>query len=215
MGMKEIFTVVGVIILLVNRLTLPAANKVQEGVCPNISVACARPSCHGSPFHFMGQISEAPPGRTLSYQWSVSTGEIVSGQGTRSIKVVAPQWSSLTAALRVIGLPTQCASVTASMTVFREHVPTAQLFDQFGPAPFAKVRPRLDTFADQLRNQPGAMGYILVNGEWGLAESAKNYLVTQHGIEAERIVNVREKRSRRRLIIKLYIVPAGAGPPAA
>ena len=142
-----------------------------------------------------------------------ASGEIVSGQGTRSIKVVAPDWSSLTASLSVIGLPTQCAGVTASMTVFREHVPTAQLFDQFGSAPFAKVRPRLDNFAEQLRNQPGAMGFILVNGEWGLAEGAKSYLVTQHGIEAERIVNVRKKRSRR-LIIKLYIVPAGAIPPA-
>jgi hypothetical protein len=212
--MKELSTVVGVMVLLVSSRTLTAANKLQEGVCPNISVACARPSCHGSPFHFMAQISEVPPSRTLSYQWRVSTGEIVSGQGTRSIKVVAPDWSSLTATLSVIGLPTQCANVTASMTVIHEHVPTAQLFDQFGSAAFAKVKPRFDNFADQLRNQPGAMGYILVNGERGLAESAKSYLVTQHGIEGGRIVNVRKKRGRR-LIIKLYIVPAGAVPPSA
>ena len=212
--MKELSTVVGLMILLVSSLTLPAANKVQEGVCPNISVACARPSCHSSPFYFMAQIGESAPGRTLSYQWSVSTGEIVSGQGTRSIKVVAPDWGSLTATLSVIGLPTQCASVTASMTVFHERVPTAQLFDQFGPATFAKVRPRFDRFADQLRNRPGAMGYILSNGQRDLAESAKSYLVTQHGIEAGRIVNVQKKRSRR-LIIRLYIVPAGAVPPAA
>jgi hypothetical protein len=213
MVMKEISTVVGVIILLVNSRTLLAANKVQEVVCPNISVACARPSCDVSPFHFMAQISEVPTGRTFSYQWSVSAGKIVSGQGTRSIKVVAPAWTSLTATLNVIGLPTRCGG-TASMSVIREIMPKAQLFDQFGFASFAKVRPHLDTFADQLRKQPGAMGYILFNGERGLAESVKNYLITQPGIDAERIVNVRKKRSRR-LIIRLYIVPPGATPPAA
>ena len=74
------------------------------------------------------------------------------------------------------------------------------------------MRPRLDAFADQLRKQPGTMGYIFFNGERALAESARNYLITQPGIDAERIVNVRKKRSRR-LIIKLYIVPPGVLPP--
>jgi hypothetical protein len=212
MAMKEISTVIGFIVLLVNSRTLPVANKVQETVCPSISVACARKSCDVSPFHFIARIRDAPPGRSLSYQWSVSSGEIVSGEGTRSIKVVAPKWSSLTASLNVIGLPPQCAS-TASMSVIREHIPTAHLFDQFSSAPFAKVSPHLDAFADQLRNQPGAMGYILFHGGRGLAEGAKRYLLNKHDIEAGRIVNVRKKRSGR-VIIKLYIVPTGAVPPA-
>ena len=210
--MKEISTVLGLIVLLVNSGTLPVANEVQEAVCPSISVACAPKSCDVSPFHFIARISEAPPGRELSYQWSVSSGQIVRGQGRRSIKVVAPDWSSLTATLNVVGLPRQC-NATASMSVIREHVPTAQLFKQFGSAPFAKVSKHLDAFANQLRNQPGAMGYILFNGGRGLAASAKNYLVSEHGIEAGRIVNVRKKRSGR-VIIKLYIVPTGAVPPA-
>ena len=211
--MKEISTVVGVIILLVNSGTTPVENKLQDAACPTISVGCARKSCDGSPFHFVAQIRDVPPAQNLSYQWSVSSGEIVSGQGTGSIRVVAaPDWRDLTASLKAIGLPTQCAN-TASISVMRGHVPTAQLFEQFGAARLAKVRPRLDAFADQLSNKPGTMGYILFNGGRGLAERAKSYLVVERGIEAERIVNVRMKRGGR-LIIKLYVVPSGAAGPA-
>ena len=193
---------------------MPVESKVQDAPCPVISVACALKRCEGSPFHFMAETRDALPRQRLSYRWSVSSGAIVSGQGTRSIKVVASEWTGLTASLNVIGLPPQCAN-TASMSMPpREHVPTAELFYQFGIAPFARVKPRLDSFANELLNQPGAMAYILFNGERGAAESAKKYLVAQHGIAPGRIVNVRKKRSRR-VIIKLYIVPTGAAPPAA
>ncbi len=213
MAMKEITTFVSVIILLAHSGTRPVENKVQDAACPTIMVTCARKSCEVPPFHFMVQTRDAPPGRNLSYQWTVSGGEIVSGQGTRSIKVLAaPDWRDLTAGLKVMGLPTQCYN-TASMSVMRGHGPTAQLFDQFASMPFSKVRPHLEAFADQLRNKPGAMGYILFSGARGVAESAKSYLVTVRGIEPGRLVNVRKKRSRPR-IIKLYIVPSGAVPPA-
>jgi len=46
----------------------------------------------------------------------------------------------------------------------------------------------------------------------GVAESAKTYLVTVRGIEPGRLVNVQKKSGRP--IIKLYIVPSGAVPPA-
>jgi hypothetical protein len=211
---KVIAIIVSVITPIVLSPTISTSNNLQKVDCPFVSVQFGPEPCCASPLKFVAQISDSELERKVSYQWTVSVGEIVSGQGTSSISVVAPKWHSLTATVEVKGLTAECASVTASMTSFREPLPPTQLLDQFGDIPFSKVKHRLDGFAYQLRQHPGAQGYIVVYGQWDQTESSKNYLLARHSIETGRIVSVR-KKARGRLIIKLYLVAAGGVPPVA
>lgn len=53
---------------------------------------------------------------TPTYKWSVSAGSVASGQGTNMITVdtTGLSGSSVTATLQIGGVPTQCATTTAS-----------------------------------------------------------------------------------------------------
>jgi hypothetical protein len=55
---------------------------------------------------------------TPTYKWAVSSGSIASGQGTTTITVDTSglSGSSVTATLQIGGVPTQCATTTASAT---------------------------------------------------------------------------------------------------
>ena len=159
-------------------------------------------------------MSDGERNQKLSYQWSITSGRIVNGQGTSSIKAVANNSHSFTATVEVQGLAAECGTASASMTVFTETAPPVQEIDQFGSLPLEKIKSRLDKLAYQLRNQPGARGYILSSGKWALSGSAQKYLLKEHGIESGRIVYV-QRKTKRPLMIKLYIVPAGANPPGA
>jgi hypothetical protein len=80
---------------------------------------------------------------------------------------------------------------------------------------------RLDNFAIELQNEPGAQGYIIsYNGPTRSHQDyaqkilgvAKNYLVQTRGIDASRIVTV-DGGVRDDLTTVLFIVPSGAVPP--
>jgi len=92
-------------------------------------------------------------------------------------------------------------------------------FDEYGNIKFNDEKARLDNFAVQLQNQPGAQGYYIVYGSCegegqARADRAKNYLVSNRGIDAGRIVVV-DGGCRADLGIELWIVRSGATPPAA
>ena len=212
--MKKVIAIIvsAVVPLAISSKTSTSSNLQKLG-CPSVSVSGPEQCCT-SPVKFVAQIRGAEPGRDVSYQWTVSIGEIVSGQGTSSIIVVVPKWLNMTATVEVKGLAAECASIKASMTSIYEPAPPSQLLDEFGEMPFSKLKLRLDRFAYQLLQNPGAQGYILVYGEWDRTASSKKYLEARHSIEAGRIVSVR-KKGKGRLIIKLYLVPAGGVPPTA
>ncbi len=108
-------------------------------------------------------------------------------------------------------------------------VPPLQKFDEYGDITFNDEKARLDNYAIQLQNQPGAQGYIIAYGTCagdGLcthkscivaqkrAERAKDYLVNTRGIDAGRIVTV-DGGCRSAVDVELWVVPTGATAPAA
>jgi hypothetical protein len=89
---------------------------------------------------------------------------------------------------------------------------STELFDR---ASFAKEKTRLDRFAGELQQMPGALGYLIVyNDHLAHGERAKAYLVRKHKMEKDRIVIV-EGGERTDITMELYIVPLGASPPTA
>jgi len=184
--------------------------------CPTVNVSCPDQAQPG-PVTFTANVSGGSGNQT--YNWSVSAGTISSGQGTSSITVNGSAGQSITATVELGGLDPSCGR-TASCTVQFPVAPNpSRKFDEYGNIRFNDEKARLDNYAVQLQNEPGAQGYIIGYGSCGSegqerANRAKDYLVNTRGIDAGRIVVV-DGGCMPELKVELWITPSGATPPTA
>lgn len=160
---------------------------------------------------------EYPKG--ISYVWSVDFGEIVSGQGTNSIKVLSrkDREPSLTATVSLLGLPTGCpddASETA-MTIIE---PTYTLLASFRIQPVNINSAALTKLADHLRRSPNSYGYVIEYFATGTPQAVikRKLQMTRDrllglGIPANcyRILSVNSKK----YLTKIYAIPPGVDFP--
>ncbi|HET6891376.1 MAG TPA: hypothetical protein VFH31_09760 [Pyrinomonadaceae bacterium] len=190
--------------------------------CPNISVSCPSDVEEGQPITFTASVTGGPAGLTPTYNWSVSAGTISSGQGTSSITVdtTGAGGQTVTATVEVGGIDPACSKTASCSTgVKPKPVVTPIKFDEYGDIRFNDEKARLDNYAIQLQNQPGATATIIAYGTCAgegqaRADRAKNYLVNTRGIEASRITAI-DGGCRSDLKVELWIVPEGATAPAA
>jgi hypothetical protein len=186
--------------------------------CPAISVSCPASVDPGAAITFDSSLSSSA---NVTYNWSVSAGTISSGQGTSSITVdtAGLGGQTVTATVEVGGLDPACSRTASCSTSVTAPAPPATKFDEYGNIRFNDEKARLDNYAIQLQNQPGAQGYIIAYGSCAgeaqaRADRAKDYLVNTRGIDAGRIVTM-DGGCRSDLSVELWIVPTGATPPAA
>ncbi|HKO95375.1 MAG TPA: hypothetical protein VJU86_00170 [Pyrinomonadaceae bacterium] len=184
--------------------------------CPTVSVSCPSDVDQGSPITFSASVS---PDANVTYNWSVSAGTISSGQGTSSITVdtAGLGGQSVTATLELGGLDPACSRTASCTTSIRAPKPIATKFDEYGDIRFNDEKARLDNYAIQLQNAPGATGTIVAFGTCAgqaqaRADRAKDYLVNTRGIDAGRLTTV-DGGCREDLIVELWVVPSGADAP--
>jgi hypothetical protein len=188
-------------------------------VCPNVSIYCPDTVMLGSPVTFTANLSGGTAGITPTYNWTVSAGTIISGQGTPTIQVdtTGLGGQSITANLSVAGYNLNC---TATCTVQIPRKLTGILVDYYPPIRLNDEKARLDNFAIQLQNDPNAKGYIVVYGgakakpaeKQGRIKRAYDYLVNTRGISADRLVTM-QGGTRDVTTTELWLVPLGADPP--
>lgn len=189
--------------------------------CPTISVDCPTGvTQQGTPVTFTANVAGGTG--TPTFNWTVSSGTITSGQGTTSITVdTAGVEGTVTATVNVGGLDASCtSSASCSASIGKPTGP--EKLDQFDFISFDDAKARLDNFAIQLQNNPGSSGTIIVyagprdrRGEaTRVGTRLQNYLVQNRGIEAGRI-NVVDGGLREKKAVELYVVPSGATAPAA
>ncbi|MFN2491998.1 MAG: PKD domain-containing protein [Pyrinomonadaceae bacterium] len=205
--------------------TVPATTTVTVArctdcgrACPTVSVSCPDSVRQGSDITFSASISS---GDNVTYNWSVSAGTITGGQGTSSITVdtAGLGGQTVTATVDVGGLDPACSRTASCSTSVQADILTAQKFDEYGNITFNDEKARLDNYAIQLQNQPGAQGYIVAYGSCAgeaqtRADRAKDYLVNMRQIDSGRLVTV-DGGCRSDLSVELWIVPTGANAPAA
>jgi len=186
--------------------------------CPTVSVSCPTDVDQGSPITFTASVSGD---MTVTYNWSVSSGTISSGQGTSSITVdtTGLGGQTVTATVELGGLDPSCSRTASCTTSIKAPVPPAVKFDEYGNIRFNDEKARLDNYAIQLQNAPGSQGYIVAYGSCaGEAEAranrAKDYLVNTRGVDASRLMTI-DGGCRSDLSVELWVVPTGATPPAA
>lgn len=160
-----------------------------------------------------------PGSYPFKYDWSISGGDIIEGQGTSSIKVVQPSelgGDNLTATVELKGLPKHCESTSASETAVICACATPTQTDEFSGS-FSQVKnENLDNFAKLLKENPTSQGTIIWYSKRNLSKNiveqeiqkVTEYLTKEHNIEKARIV-IKTSLFNKDLVT-FFIVPAGA-----
>jgi hypothetical protein len=188
--------------------------------CPSIILSCPDSAPRNGPVTFTANISGGLASIAPTYNWTVSAGTIISGQGTRTILVdtTGLGGQAIRANLEVGGYSLACS---ATCTV---QVPVLPLypnkFDEFPNIKFNDEKARLDNYAIQLQSEPRAQGYILVypgprdrpGDAQKRANRARDYLVNTRGIDGGRVF-ILTGGQRPAQTIELWLVPNGATPP--
>src|SRR5215467_8329480 len=165
----------------------------------------------------------------LKYNWKItpSSARIISGLGSSTLNVDSTGLGGqrITATLTADdGSPdpacAQTAQVVSVVAAREKKIIVAQQFDECNSCSLDDQKARLDNLAVELQNDPSTRAYILAYGgrmsPLGQVEKlmsrSRDYLITQRGIDASRLVVVnggfREEDS-----VELWLVPSGVAAP--
>jgi hypothetical protein len=194
---------------------------VVQPVCPAIEINCPTAITRDQPVTFSSSFTGGVPANiTPVYNWTVSAGTIIEGQGTNTIKVdtTGLAGQSVTATLSMGGYNLDC-SASCSVGVPLP-IPTNRKFDEFPDIQRNDEKARLDNFAIELQNDPTATAYVIVypgkNSKRGDVQHHSSriieYLVHSRGLDEGRIVTL-VGPTRDQLLVQLWVSPAGATPP--
>lgn len=197
-------------------ITVKECNCIQKCVCPTLDVTGpAGITAPGETMTFTANVSGGS-GETVTYNWAVSAGTIIEGQGTPVIRVATtPEMAggNVTATVNIGGVCEECPR-DKSETAGISNKPEPIDVDDFGKEPNDQIRGRLDTFFTQLQNNPSAQGYIIDYGT-DRDVAAREKLIRGHiafrNQDASRFTFVRGEGTEIRT--HLFIVPSGATPP--
>ena len=167
----------------------------------------------------------------LKYTWKVtpSSAHVISGMGTATLNVD----STGLGGQRIIATLTaddgssdpacaQSAQVVSNIAPIKKVVIVAREFDECNNCTFDDQKARLDNLAVELQNDPTTRAYIIAYGGRmspvgqveKLMNRAREYMVTQRGIDASRL-SVVNGGYREEDSVELWIVPSGASAPQA
>src|SRR5438105_5187087 len=141
-------------------LDCPPTPKPQP-VCPSVNVSCPESATENAPVTFTANVSGGTPEITPNFNWTISAGHIISGQGTPSITVDTTGMAGQTirATLDVGGFGMPCpASCAVSIPITNK----PRKFDEYYDIARNDEKARLDNYAIQLQQEPGSQGYVIV-----------------------------------------------------
>lgn len=191
----------------------------ENSPCPTISVrgqaGIPEPN---EPVTFVASIGEENKEFDLKYNWTVSSGEIIEGQGTLTVKILQKDLGeSFTATLEVIGLPKRCRN-TVSETTYINIVLDPVQFDQFSISISRIDKARLENLGIEINKNPSAKAYIIEHFEKKVSREAiarKNKATVNYlkriGIGTDRFALLNALTDTN--LTQFFIVPAGATPP--
>lgn len=188
-------------------------------ICPNVSLSCPEEVAIDQPITFTANLVGGSGDVNTTFNWTVSAGTIIAGQGTPSITVDTKGLAGQTvkADFSMTGFPTDCAASCVVQIPLPRTV--CAKFDEFPDLPRNDEKARLDNFAVQLQSDPRATGYVVMHpGSKGRSKDVQkhssrivDYLVNTRGLDGKRIVVVTGS-AREELTIELVACPQGASP---
>jgi len=193
-----------------------------QPVCPAIEISCPTEVASGQPLTFTSRYSGGVPANvTPVFNWTVSAGTIIAGQGTDTIKVDTSGLAGQTvrASLSMGGYSNLECSADCAVSIPLPK-PVNRKFDEFPDISRNDEKARLDNFGIELQNDPTATAYVIVypgrsskRGEvQHHAGRIVDYLVNSRGLDRRRIVTL-VGPAKDELFVELWITPQGATPP--
>lgn len=155
----------------------------------------------------------------IEYEWLVSNGEIVEGQGTSTIKVLQKKFGDLVnATVKIKGLPESCPSTDFEEFAIAVHY-SARIIDKFSIPVTQISKIRLNNFAIELQKEPDSLAYIVEIFKENTPQKSIqrkiqkiiDYLEKERGVEKNRIVIKTAAFDKN--LTQLWIVPAGTEFP--
>ena len=190
-------------------------------VCPAIEISCPTYVAIDQPLTFTSRYSGGVPANiTPVYNWTVSAGTIIEGQGTDTIKVDTKGLAGQTvrASLSIGGYTLECAADCAVSIPLPKR--ESRKFDDYLNIARNDEKARLDNFGIELQNDPTSTGYVIVYpGRASKRAEVQDhfgrvieYLVNSRGMDASRIKTI-EGPKREKLFVELWVSPQGVTPP--
>ena len=207
------------ILTLFFSLSITAQN--EKSLCPVIKVDSRGAVQSGEPISFTANIKGGVKKSNLEYEWSISAGTIVSGQGASSISVDTTNLESVTeiiAEVKIKGLFENCPN-TASETSSVYKIIDLFAFDEFGKLFNGDVKARMQNLFIELGNNPYSQGYIINYGtdkEIAVREKQIQKAINFFKYDANRVTIVRGRENPRSEVgvwTKIWIVPPGTEFP--
>jgi hypothetical protein len=194
---------------------------VVKPVCPAVEIVCPTYVGIDQPLTFSSRLAGGVPANVNPvYNWTVSAGSIISGQGTDTIKVDTKGLAGQTvrASLSVGGYNLDCAA-DCGVSIPLPKL-TSRKYDEFPDISRNDEKARLDNFGIELQNDPTSTAYVIVypsrNGKRGEVQQhagrVVEYLVNSRQLDKSRIVTL-VGPARDHLYVELWITPQGATPP--
>ena len=156
----------------------------------------------------------------LTYNWTVDSGTIESGQGTPSITVrTTPEMAgtTVTATLTIGGLDPSCnctTSYTESGGVAPR--PTANLVETVGKATNDDIKARVDNWYTLLNQNPSSQGYVINYGTPAQIRARRAQITNAirfRNYDPSRITFVDGPDNGTGIETRFYLVPPGADNP--
>ena len=200
-------------------LCLGVSNAAAQS-CPTLTIYSPDTIAVGSSLKMSLNVSGG--GKvTPTYNWSVSSGTITSGQGTSTITIEKlGAGEAVTGTVEIGGFDRSCA-VTKSTTTIVD-APMNRKIDEFGAMNNTEDQyARLDNLSVELNNDPASSTVLLfyagrtsrIGAIEALTNQTKKYLITR-GIAASRILPI-NGGFREQGLIEMWLVPANGGIPYA
>jgi hypothetical protein len=197
------------------------ACPVIPPVCPTIEIVCPTNVQLDQPLTFTSRATGGTPSIPHAYNWTVSAGRIIEGQGTNTIKVDTSGLAGETvrASLTMPGYGTLACAADCGVSIPLPRI-VSRKFDEFPDIQRNDEKARLDNFVIELQNDPSATAYVVIypgsaskRGDvQHHASRIVDYMVNSRGIDQTRIVTL-VGTARNELFVELWITPRGATPP--
>jgi hypothetical protein len=144
------------LLLLSLVLVVTGADPAYSQDCPGVVVTCPDSEL-GPTLTVSANVSGSSPAAKLSFNWTVSLGKIISGQGTASIIIdnTEIRRQSFTATVEVVGFPKECGN-KASCSIIVCPGPAARKFDEYGDLTWAEEQARIKAWHPRRSKHPRA-----------------------------------------------------------
>jgi hypothetical protein len=210
---------------LTNGTTATSLQSTRE--CPTITMETpAQVICPGAEVTFTASVEGVAQNTRQSFKWTVTTGRIISGQGTPTIKVstleASPEasYQGIGATVEIGGIDTGCSNVAACAVQMSPFCPDRKV-DEFGDLSFDEEKARLESLITRLQSDPDTFGLIRAHSSScarmseaeARLERIRDYLVNLRGLD--RIVTKDggcQAGDRDELMIELWVMPTKAPP---